>query len=918
MRPTRTMALLTAGLVTLLGIPASAAAAEPLPDLYVNKNKNCGDHLSGVRSAPFCTIDAAVKAVKPGQTVRIYPHDQYTFDVTINRSGEPGKPITFSFMDDGSWDDTADQLTVSGASHVVFRGAWIRQKLHVSRSHDVLLEDVSYGSPQTLPSLLVDGGSTDVRVTRTSLADARIEGGSRRTVLSRNYLASTSPPLTVVDAPGTVITNNNIVSASDKETGKGTCPATLSISGTSTGSSVFNNLLEAGNGHVGCTLTQLTVSKSAASGTRADYNLIAGAKGVSTVPYRWAGTAHASAAAFLAASGQGAHDILVPIHEDVFSRSLLVDSADATAPGVLPVDSQGQPTADDPRVPNTGKNGGYMDRGAHETNDGLSSAWMKIDRPWATVGTPVTVRGNSDSTWPADMTYKVDFGDGTAPALVRPGGPADFTATHTYSSPCHCVVRMTAYNRVGTKVSQEQQIRATVPGPLTTVVTAASILPSPDRPDAEHGPLVVEVDTTMTSSEGPIKRVSVEYGDGTSGRSSALGRYPHVYKLPGTYEVTAVVEDSKGATSTAKQSVTVGYAPSGYAAGEPRRLLDTRITKAPVLGGVPTTVDLSHVYAPGVYPLRSMSAVVVNVTVTDATEDTHLTIWPDSQPRPATSNVNVVKGGTSSNTVTVPVGSYGHIRAQLNSGKASLIVDYVGLYQPNSGQRFSPLAPTRVLDTRTSGGALGGGKTRTVKVAGVNGIPADATAVALNLTGTGAKEQAHVIAYPDPAKRPATSNLNLEPGKDKSNQAIVPVGPNGTITLFTNTGSTHLILDAVGYYGKDAKALFTPVVPKRLADTRTTGKVAPGATTTVSGLPANALGAVLNITATDTTAPGFLTAYASGGTLPAASSLNAVPGRTVPNHVTTPVGPGGKVSIFNSYGGPNHVITDLLGYFTTG
>ncbi|AWZ09340.1 hypothetical protein [Streptomyces sp. ICC4] len=185
------------------------------------------------------------------------------------------------------------------------------------------------------------------------------------------------------------------------------------------------------------------------------------------------------------------------------------------------------------------------------------------------------------------------------------------------------------------------------------------------------------------------------------------------------------------------------------------------------------------------------------------------------------------------------------------------------------------------------------------------------------MTGTGATEQAHVIAYPDPAKRPATSNLNVEPGKDKSNQAIVPVGPNGTITLYTNSGSTHVILDAVGYYGKDGKALFTPVVPKRLADTRSTGKLAPGATTNISGLPANSVGAVLNLTATDTTDPGFLTAYAFGATRTDASSLNTIPGRTVPNHVTTPV-TDGKVTVFNSYGGPNHVITDLLGHFTKG
>lgn len=125
-------------------------------------------------------------------------------------------------------------------------------------------------------------------------------------------------------------------------------------------------------------------------------------------------------------------------------------------------------------------------------------------------------------------------------------------------------------------------------------------------------------------------------------------------------------------------------------------------------------------------------------------------------------------------------------------------------------------------------------------------------------------------------------------------------------------------MDAVGYYGKDGKALYTPVVPKRLADTRTTGKVPAGGTTTVPGVPAGAVGAVLNLTATESTGAGFLTAYGFGSARPEASSLQTLPGLTIPNHVTTPVADG-KVSVYNGqWGGPNHVIADLLGYFTQG
>lgn len=75
---------------------------------------------------------------------------------------------------------------------------------------------------------------------------------------------------------------------------------------------------------------------------------------------------------------------------------------------------------------------------------------------------------------------------------------------------------------------------------------------------------------------------------------------------------------------------------------------------------------------------------------------------------------------------------------------------------------------------------------------------------------------------------------------------------------------------------------------------------------------------MLNLTATESTGAGFLTAHAFGSARPEASSLQTLPGLTVSNHVTTPVADG-RISVYNSqWGGPNHVIADLLGYFTQG
>lgn len=919
MRPTRTTVLLTAGLVTALGIPvgAAATAAETPANLFVTggPDPRCSDSGPGTQSVPFCSIQAAAKVVQPGQTVRIAPGLTFNGAVTIDRSGEPGKPIAFvvgagkaptgSAVLDGS-------LVIDGASHVVVRGLNVTKGLRVEDSHDVALEGLhaSYGSTGEPIGLTIGRASTDVAVRGTILNGVRVEGGAQRTLLSRNSTYNQRrTAIEVVDAPGTVVTNNDV---------QARCATAISVGGSSTGTTVANNVVYAGANSLTCKSPDprlgITVAQGAVSGgTRVDYNLIEGDASGALVPYNWAGTGYRTLSEFRAGSGQGAHEIFNPIEDR--EGSPMVDSGDATVPGALPTAGD-KPAADDPNVPNTGRDGGFMDRGPTEAHDLLRGVTLAVGESWAPVGTPVKASAVADSRWPAALTYHFDFGDGSAPVVTR-----NTSAEHAYAVPGDYVVKVRAVNGIGESVSnQSPPVKATPAAPLSAAFAVDRPLPTGSDPHVMGvPPLTVVVDPTkLTAAPWPVVSTDVEFGDGNIAHGTELRSFEHFYASPGDYTMKVTLQDSKGAKSTAVRTVKVAYAPSGYVATEPFRLKDSRTDGVPVVSGRPVDVTLPVGGSVPAHPLSSgLASAVVNVTVTGATEDTHLTVWPSGQPRPSTSNVNVRAGGTSSNTVTVPAGGLGSIQAQLNSGKAELIVDFVGYYQPNIGDRFSPIAPTRVLDTRTTGGALGGGATRTVKVAGVNGIPADAKAVALNLTGTGATQPAHVVAYPDAAKRPATSNLNVEPGRDKSNQAIVPVGPNGTITLFTNTGSTHLVLDAVGYYGKDGKALFTPVVPKRLADTRTTGKVAPGATTTVAGLPANAVGAVLNITATDTTGPGFLTAYAFGGTRSDASSLNTLPGVTVPNHVTTPVGPGGKVSIYNSHGGANHVITDLLGYFTT-
>jgi sugar lactone lactonase YvrE len=82
-----------------------------------------------------------------------------------------------------------------------------------------------------------------------------------------------------------------------------------------------------------------------------------------------------------------------------------------------------------------------------------------------------------------------------------------------------------------------------------------------------------------------------------------------------------------------------------------------------------------------------------------------------------------------------------------------------------------------------------------------------------------------------------------------------------------------------------------------------------------AGIPGSGVGSVvLNVTAVDPTADGFVTVYPCG-TRPATSNLNYTSGRTVANTVITPVSGAGKVCFYAH--GTTHLIADLSGWFPT-
>ncbi|WP_439662296.1 RCC1-like domain-containing protein [Lentzea sp. HUAS TT2] len=228
----------------------------------------------------------------------------------------------------------------------------------------------------------------------------------------------------------------------------------------------------------------------------------------------------------------------------------------------------------------------------------------------------------------------------------------------------------------------------------------------------------------------------------------------------------------------------------------PTRVMDTRTTGAV---GPASSVEVNL----GNLVPASATSVTFNLTGTQPTSTTYVTAYPTGGTRPDASSLNLVPGQTSPNLVTVALGSDRRVTLYNNLGSTHLIVDVTGYYSPDRGHRFFPVSPVRTYDTRTApGGPVGPGQSRVVDLA--SRIAPTAAAAVLNLTAAAPTSVSFVTAHSPNVERPITTSLNLTPGRDTANGAVVALQGDARINLFNNLGSTELIVDVAGFFGTPA------------------------------------------------------------------------------------------------------------------
>jgi beta-lactamase class A len=365
--------------------------------------------------------------------------------------------------------------------------------------------------------------------------------------------------------------------------------------------------------------------------------------------------------------------------------------------------------------------------------------------------------------------------------------------------------------------------------------------------------------------------------------------------------------------------------PGVFVAVAPTRLVDTRSgTKVKA----DESIDL-EVRDPSVGD-RELTAVALNITVTDSEATGFITAFADGTELPLASNLNQRPGRVTPNLAVVPVGANGKVRIY-SSTTAHVIVDILGRWYAAddvaTAGRFQQVVPSRVFDSR-QGRAVAANGVVTVPIKGAAGVPrSGVSAVAVNVTVTNATDDGYWTVWPTGTKRPEASNINTHRGDTIANTTLVPIGRDGSISIF-GTGGGHVLVDVLGWFTDDTAAVsttgrFVAQVPMRVADSRfgigmdRLWSQGP-ATLPISGtagVPPTATAVLGSLTYVDTSTNGYVTVRGDSAGRVSTSSANPTAELGAwANTTISAVGSSGAI-VFEA-SGSSEMIVDLAGYFT--
>lgn len=309
-------------------------------------------------------------------------------------------------------------------------------------------------------------------------------------------------------------------------------------------------------------------------------------------------------------------------------------------------------------------------------------------------------------------------------------------------------------------------------------------------------------------------------------RTGALTVFPYAHPRPGVSSVGFVAGTTTAQTVLVGPGVNAALSFFNSAAAPVQVVVDAIGYFAPGTAALPGAIRLvtpvrildTRTAAGGFKPLGAratrfvtasgragvpagVSAVAVHVTAAAPKVAGSLIITPAGVVQAATTNLSFTAGRSGADLVLTKVDSAGRFKIyNTSAGTTDVIVDEVGYViggTPTAAGSYHALNPTRLLDTRVTGGPVGSAQVR--KVTPASGlVPPTASGLITTLTVVSPTASGWLTAFGATQPPTATSNLTYTLGQTVANLAVTA----GSAVAVRNNGTrpAQVLVDLSGYF----------------------------------------------------------------------------------------------------------------------
>jgi hypothetical protein len=364
--------------------------------------------------------------------------------------------------------------------------------------------------------------------------------------------------------------------------------------------------------------------------------------------------------------------------------------------------------------------------------------------------------------------------------------------------------------------------------------------------------------------------VTVSFGDGSDPVTATPGaEITHTYSSPGAYELTTTETDTSGSSQISFSEVVAAT---------------TKPAKIAASAG-PLIVQTS--YGPAIELVSAAIGISEGSDAwefTPSTLRTWTTFWhPGTYPVTVSETDVLGRVSTAKTSVTVGVG-------------------------------FTPVGPYTGFDKTIPAHSVVKLSDEAIDAAGQYGA-------FVNVAVSNEAKSGSLDVYPNGRARPADATLSFRAGQTTATNTLATFALGGADFYNNSGGPIRLTITTFGSEGPTASLLADTYEPAGPVQVLNTTKISGDSHAAIMisgahGVPADAAAAVLDITASNTKATGYLTAYPQGKTDPDVVDAAWTAGQEVTDQVVVPL-KDGKVVLQNSSRGAASFAVDLVGYYDT-